>query len=122
MNLYKAFDSVPREVVKWAMRKLGVNKWLIRAVVTTYRNRNSVIRVNNTVVDKFDVEVGLHQGSVLSTLLFVIVLQALLRECKSTLPWEMLYTDDSVIIAENLEELDTQYAAWKHGMKGKDYG
>ena len=49
------------------IRKLCVNKWLIRAVVTMYRNSNSVIRVNNIVVDKFDVEVGVHQASVLST-------------------------------------------------------
>ena len=49
------------------IRKLCVNKWSIRAVVTMYRNSNSVIRVNNIVVDKFDVEVGVHQASVLST-------------------------------------------------------
>ena len=35
---------------------------------------NSMIRVNNTVGDKFDVKVGVHQGSVLSPLLFLIVL------------------------------------------------
>ena len=49
------------------IRKLCVSKWLIRAVVTMYRNSNSVIRVNNIVVDKSDVEVGVHQASVLST-------------------------------------------------------
>ena len=70
------------------IRKLRVNKWLIRAVVKMYRNSNSVIRVNNIVVDKFDVEVGVHPASVLSTLLFVIVLEALPREYKSTLTLE----------------------------------
>ena len=37
-TLEKAFDRIPREVVKWAMRKLGVDEWLIRAVMTIYRN------------------------------------------------------------------------------------
>lgn len=61
--------------------------------------------------DKFDVKVGVHQGSVLRALLFAIVLEALLRECRSTLPCDMLYVDDLVIIVESLVELGTRYAA-----------
>ena len=34
VDLEKASDQVPREVVKWAMRRLGVDEWLIRAVMT----------------------------------------------------------------------------------------
>ena len=64
VDLEKAFDLVPREVVKWAMRKLGVDEWSTRAVMTMYRNSESVIRVNNTLGDKFNVKVGVHQGSV----------------------------------------------------------
>ena len=52
-------------------------------------------------------------------MLLVIVLEALLRECRSTLPWEMLYADDLALIAESLVELDTWYATWKHCLKGK---
>ena len=66
------------------MRKLGVNEWLIRAAMTMYRNSNSVIRVKNTVRYKFDVQIGVHQGSVLNPLLFVFFLEALSRECRST--------------------------------------
>ena len=32
VDLEKAFD-VPREVVRWALRKLGVDEWLIRTVM-----------------------------------------------------------------------------------------
>jgi len=41
-----------------------------------------------------------HQGSALSPLLFVIVTEALSREFRVALPWELLYTDDLVVIAE----------------------
>ena len=34
LALEKAFDQIPRDMVKWAMRKLGVDEWLIRAVIT----------------------------------------------------------------------------------------
>ena len=34
--LEKAFDRVPREVVRWALRKLGVDEWFIRTVIALY--------------------------------------------------------------------------------------
>ena len=49
-------------------------------------------------------KVGVHQGSVLNPLLFIIVLEALSREFHSGVPWEDLYADDLVIITELLEE------------------
>jgi len=44
----------------------------------------------------------MHQGSALSPLLFVIVMEALSREFKVALPWELLYADDLVVTAERL--------------------
>jgi len=36
VDLEKAFDGVPREVIRWAMRKLGVEEWLVSAVMSMY--------------------------------------------------------------------------------------
>jgi len=36
VGLEKAFDRVPREVIQWAMRKLGVEEWLVSAVMSMY--------------------------------------------------------------------------------------
>jgi len=36
VDLEKAFDRVLREVIRWAMCKLGVEEWLISAVVSMY--------------------------------------------------------------------------------------
>jgi len=43
VDLEKAFDIVPREVISWAMHKLGVEEWLVSAVsdVYVYRCKNS---------------------------------------------------------------------------------
>ena len=34
MDLEKAFDRMPREMISWAMRKLGVEEWLVSAVMS----------------------------------------------------------------------------------------
>ena len=51
---------------------------------------------------KVEVKVGIHKGSVLSPLLFIIVLEALSREFRAGVPWEDLYADD-LIITDSLE-------------------
>jgi len=52
----------------------------------------------------FQVKISMHQGSALSPLLFVIVMEALSREFRGTLPWELLYVDDLVVIAETEDD------------------
>ena len=53
---------------------------------------------------EFTVPVGVHHGSVLSSLLFIILLEALARVLRSGAPWEDIYEDHLVIITESLEE------------------
>ena len=60
-----------------------------------------------------------YQGSVLSPLLFIIVLEALSREFRCGVPWEDLYADDLVIIAESLEECVRRLLTWKEAMEEK---
>ena len=69
--------------------------------------------------EKFEVKVGVHQGSVLSPLLFIIMLEALSHEFHSGVPWEVLYADDVVIIAESLEECIRRLLTWKEAIKKK---
>jgi len=53
----------------------------------------------------FEVNVDMHQGSALSPLLFVIVIEAISREFRVALPWELLYADDLVVITETEDDL-----------------
>ena len=68
------------------MRKLGVEEWIVQFVQATYNNTGSKVRVNNTNSNEFGVKVGVHQGSVLSPLLFIIALEALSREIYNGTP------------------------------------
>jgi len=61
----------------------------------------------------FEVKVGMHQGSALSPLLFVMVMEALSRKFRVALPWELLYADDLVVIAETEDDLIKMFNEWK---------
>ena len=90
MDLEKEFDRVPREVVKWALRKLGVDEWLIHKVMVLYTETCTVVRRDAGLSESFEVKVGLHQGSVLSPLLFVAVMDVVSSEARSGLPSKLL--------------------------------
>ena len=77
VDLEKAFDRVPRKVNWWVLRKLGVEEWTVRLVQGMYANVRSRVRFGEGYIEELEVKVGVHQGSVLSPLLFIIVLEAL---------------------------------------------
>jgi len=94
VDLEKAFDRVPREVISWAMCKPGVEEWLVSAVMSMYSRAKTVVRTVYGNSKSSEVNVGMHQGSALSPLLFVIVMEAISREFRVALTWELLYADD----------------------------
>ena len=119
VDLEKVFDRVPRKVIWWALRKLGVEEWIVRLVQGMYADARSRVHVGEGYSEEFEVKVGVHQGSVLSPLLFIIVLEALSREFCSGVPWEDLYADDLVIITESLEECVRRLLTWIEAMEKK---
>ena len=70
-----------------------------------YLGAKTVVRTVYGNSKSFDVNVGMHKGSALSPLLFMIVMEAISREFRVALPWELLYVDDLAVIAETEEEL-----------------
>ena len=119
VDLEKAFDRVPRKVLWWALRSVGVDEWAVRVIQGMYTNVRSRVRVNGQYSEEFGVGVGVHQGSVLSPLLFILVLEALSRQFRTGVPWELLYADDLAIIADSLDECIAKLKAWKAGMEEK---
>ena len=119
VDLEKAFDWVPWKVIWQALRKLGVEEWIVRLVQGMYANARSCVHVGEGYSEEFEVKVGVHQGSVLSPLLFIIVLEALSREFRSGVPWEDLNADDLIIITESLEECVRRLLTWKEAMEKK---
>jgi len=98
------------------MRKLGVEEWLLLAVMSMYTAAKTVVRTVYGNSNSFEVKVGMHHGSALSPLLFVIVVEALSREFRVALPWELLYADDLVVIAETEDDLIKRLNEWKYNV------
>ena len=97
-----------------------MDEWIVRLVQGMYANARRRVRVGKGYSEEFEVKVGVHQGSVLSTLFFIIVFEALSREFRSGVPWEDLYADDLVISSELLEECVRRLLTWKEAMEEKD--
>ena len=101
------------------MRKLGVEEWLVRAVVAMYKYARTRVRsYDGSVSEWFGVNVGVYQGSVLSPLLFIIVMKAVTYTVRGGLPWEMLYVDDLVLVGK-CEELKEKLSKWNECLKDK---
>ena len=63
--LDKAFDRVPRKVLEWATRKKGIPVVLVRSVMSLYEGARTRVRVDSEMSEEFEVNLGMHQGSVL---------------------------------------------------------
>ncbi|VDO88272.1 unnamed protein product [Heligmosomoides polygyrus] len=86
LDLVKAFDRVPREVI------------CVHAAAGTSM--------------EFPISVGVHQGSALSLLLFVVVMDVITRDLRKPVRWTLLYADDVMLASEDKGELEREVQAW----------
>ena len=66
-----------------------------------------------------NVKVGVNQGSVLNPLLFIIVMEAISWEFRTSCPWELLYADDLVVIAESVPDFIAKFEEWESNLERK---
>jgi len=91
----------------------------LNAVMAMYEGAQTVVRTTQEDSKAFNVKVGLHQGSVSSPLLFVIVMEMISRELRAGLPLELLYADDLILMAQSKESLRDKIVKWKSGLEAK---
>ena len=119
VDMEKAFDRVPRKVMEWAMRKKGLSEVIVRAVMSLYDGAKTRVRVGSAYSEEFEVKVGVHQGSVLSPLLFAIVVDVITENAKRGVVNELLYADDLVIMSEDMEDLKERFWNWNNALESK---
>ena len=106
IGLEKAFNSMPRKEMWWAMGKRG--EWFITTAHTL-----------DNYSPWFDVQVGIHQDFIVSSFLLINVIEILSLYLRTGSPWELRYADDLVITAETPDELLQRFRVWKTNLQAK---
>ena len=71
---------------------------LVRLFRSMYNNVHSKVRFTTCYSKPINVFLGVHQGSVLGLVLFIIVIEPLSREFRIGCPEELSYANDIVIV------------------------
>ena len=79
--------------MEWAMRKKGLPKILVKAVMSLYEGAEMK-------GEEFSVKVGGHQGSVLLPLLFAVVIDEVTKNPRKGRMKRILYADDLVLMGK----------------------
>ena len=64
-------------------------------------------------------KVGVHQGSVLSPLLFAMVIDEVTENARKGWMKQILYADDLVLMGETMEELRENFDEWREAFESK---
>ena len=115
----KAFDRVPREIIRFALRRKGVPEYLVNGVMSLCKVCKTAVSVDGELSSSFSVKVGVHQGSALSPLLFIMVMDVLTEDVRDGSLMELLYGDDLVLCGESLNEVMDKYGRWTNVVEGK---
>ena len=117
VDLEKAFDRVPRRAIEWTLRRQGIPEKLVQLVMSLYENSKTKVCAAGGTSELFNIGVGVHQGSALSPLLFVLIVEEVSKQVRRGGVWEMLYADDLVLTAESKPEVEAMFIQWKDAME-----
>ena len=70
MDLRKAYDSVPREALWTALKKLGIPDVLVCIIKSFHTNMRARVRVDGELLEEIEVNNGLRQGCTMAPILF----------------------------------------------------
>ena len=80
VDLEIAYDRVPRYIIWWALRKKKVGEEYIKMIQAMYDDVQHQLRTLIGLKESFEVKVGQHQGSALSPLLFITVMDVISKD------------------------------------------
>ena len=120
IDIRKAYPTMYRPAMLTKLKKAGINGYLFRAVESMYHTVESYIQVDDAASDKYQIETGLREGSVLSPILYSVFINDLLTEIynagegaciagDNTCRVDVIgYADDLVLVSTTADGLQRQ--------------
>jgi hypothetical protein len=121
IDLEKAYDKVPRNVMWWALQKHKVSSKYITLIKDMHDNVVTSVRTSDGDTNDFPINIGLHQGSALSSYLFALVMDEVTRDIQGGVPWYMLFVNDAVLVDESRTGVDQKLELWRRTLEAKDF-
>jgi hypothetical protein len=121
IDLKKAYDKVPRNIMWWALQKHKVSTKYIILIKDMYDNVVTSVRTSDGDTNDFSINIGLHQGSTLSPYLFVLVMDEVTRDIQDGIPWCILFADDVVLVDESRTGVDQKLELWRQILEAKGF-
>jgi hypothetical protein len=121
IDLEKAYDKIPRNVMWWALEKHKVPTKYITLIKDMYDNVVTSVRTSDGDTDDFPIKIGLHQGSALSPYLFALVMDEVTRDIQGDIPWCMLFADDVVLVDDSRSGVNRKLELWRQTLESKGF-
>ena len=99
IDFKQAFDSINRIRIRQALQAIGASPKVTNLVLLTLRKTNAKIFLNGRYSDEFQIKSGIRQGDALSTLIFNIIMQEVI---KSVEPEGTILTKSVQICADDI--------------------
>ena len=85
----------------------------VRIVKDMSDDSTTAVRSAVGVAERFEVKVGLHQGSALSPCLFAMVMDRMTDVIREEARWNMMFAADIVICSESKEQVEEKLESWR---------
>ena len=73
--------------------------------MSLYEGAKTRVRVDSELLEEIDVDVGMHQGSVLSPFVVVVGITIVTKLARQVVLCELLYADDLILMSDAIKGL-----------------
>lgn len=123
IDLLKAFDRVPRHLIWIALRAHNIPEVYVKMIQDMYDDTTTMIKCASGLTEEMFIKVGVHQGSVLSPVLFIIVMYFIVRGLNTEdVVVDRTFADDIVLASSDADALQRIFNKWaeaieSHGLR-----
>lgn len=113
IDFKQAFDQLKREQLMKDLKDIKIPKKIRNMIKITMKESNAIIAMGDKTSEKIQVKKGVRQGDALSSLLFTLSMDAVIKKIEDigtinkNLTQIIAYADDVAIISRSKKELET---------------